>query len=582
MKWDLDRIYTSINSKEYKKDIEDLNLNIKEFNLIDIDKNFTLEDFKKYFLMYEKVYSLHRKLYSYIYLRLSTDSKDKDALNENSYLMDKNVSIALMESRLIKILNGDLLESINSDPDFSDYRFLIKELYEKSKHLLSDEVEETMTSLLNYGAISYGDMQERLVSKFKVKIDLGSGEEFIPLTKCRSLLEEDDRSLRLLAINAEKEVYKYMEDPISFSLNNIKKSVIYDVKKRGYESPLSKSLIDNKMKEETLNSLIEGVKESLPLFRDFLKSKGSLLGDSKVYYSDLFASTRKTSKEIDFDYAKEFLKNSFKSFSPKVYDFACKAFDNRWIDPFIREGKVGGAFCFNIPSIGESRILLNFNNSYDSVFTLAHELGHAYHGEILKHERAFNTDYPMTIAETASIFFETLVCDKAFSLEEDINEKIIILEYELNSAAQIVLDIYSRFLFEREVFKRCENEFLTPEDLNDIMLRAQKESYGDSMHDYFKEAWIYKSHYYDFNYNFYNYPYTFGLLFSLGIYNLYLNGEKDFHNKYEEMLKVSGRSYLEDLSKIFNIDITNKEFFKSSLDILKDKYLKYRSLIDKN
>ena len=116
-----------------------------------------------------------------------------------------------------------------------------------------------------------------------------------------------------------------------------------------------------------------------------------------------------------------------------------------------------------------------------SIFTLAHELGHAYHGELIKNERILNTDYPMTIAETASIFFETLICDKAFNSVDE-REKIIILEYELNSATQVIVDIYSRFLFERDVFERCENEFLTSDNLNSIMLNAQKEAYGDSMH----------------------------------------------------------------------------------------------------
>lgn len=587
MKWNLDNIYKGFDSPEYKNDIKVLEEKITEFNKV-IDSSCdgdVLGYLERIFILYEEIYSTYSRLHSFVFLRVSCDSKDKEAIDNNTYLLDLYVSISIIELNIVKTLKRyeNHLDLISSSDVLKEYSFLIDEFIEKSNHLLSDDVEESMASLLNYGAISYGEMQERLVSKYKVEILIDGEYKEMPLTKCRSLLEDSSRELRIEALKAEKRLYRFMEDPISFSLNNIKKSVIYDVEKRGYESPLHKSLQDNRMSEETLNSLILTIEESLPLFRDFLKLKASIIGDKegKVYFSDLFSSTIELSKKVDFDYAKEFLITNFSTFSPKVSDFVSKAFDNNWVDSDIYEGKVGGAFCSNINSIGESRILMNFNNSYDGIFTLAHELGHAYHGEILKDERILNTDYPMTIAETASIFFETLICDKACKFGDD-NEKIMILEYELNSATQTIVDIYSRFLFEKEVFDRCKEEFLTPDDLNEIMLNAQRRAYGDSMHeDYFKEAWIYKSHYYDFNYNFYNYPYAFGLLFSLSIYNKYLNGMDNFHEKYEELLRKSGKSSLEDLGKIFDVDIRKQEFFKLSIDILKNKYNEYKSLINK-
>lgn len=586
MRWSLDNIYKGFDCPEYTRDVKILKKKIDEFNnLID---SFSVDDildyFERMFILYEEICSTYIKLNSFVSLRISCNSKDKEAMDNNTYLLDLYVTISLIESRIIRSLKKykDSINLISKSKILKDYSFLIEEFIEKSKHILSDELEESISSLLNYGAISYGDLQHMLVSKYKVNIYMDGEYKEIPLTKCRSLLEDSSRELRIEALKAEKRLYKFMEDPISFSLNNIKKSVLYDVEKRGYDSPLNKSLRDNRMSEETLNSLIYTIEDSLDLFRDFLRLKGSIIGDKdkKVYFSDLFSSTRESSKKVDFNYAKEFLITNFNTFSPKVSNFVRHVFENDWIDSDIYEGKVGGAFCSNINPIGESRILMNFNNSYDSIFTLAHELGHAYHGDVLKGERILNTDYPMTIAETASIFFETLICDKAFKME-DSNERIIILEYELNSATQTIVDIYSRFLFEREVFDRCKDEFLTSEDLNMIMLNAQRCAYGDAMHDeYFKEAWIYKSHYYDFNYNFYNYPYAFGLLFSLSIYSKYLNGMNNFHEKYEELLRNSGKSSLEDLGKIFNVDIRKREFFKLSIDILRNKYNEYKSLIN--
>lgn len=589
MKWNLDNIYEGFSSEKFKEDLLFLKVIIERFNRF---KEITLESKKdeeiinileNIFLEYEEIYSLFTKLSSFVSLNIACNSNNKEAMDNDCVLKNIYVDVALIDFIITKILstNDSVLSILYKSEILVEYSFLIRELIDNSKYLLSDEVEENMTSLLNYGAISYSTLQDTLISKYKVELNVDGRVEEIPLTECRAMLENSNRDLRFEALKSEKNLYRYMEDPISFALNNIKKSVIYDNKKRGYESPLSKSLRDNRISKKTFDSLISVMHESLPLFRDFLKLKGRIIGDkhNKVYYSDLFAQTCESKNKIDFSYAKDFLISNFYDFSTKVGNFVKNAFDSNWIDSDIYEGKVGGAFCSNINSIKESRILLNFNNSYDSIFTLAHELGHAYHGELIKNERILNTDYPMTIAETASIFFETLICDKAFNSVDD-KEKIIILEYELNSATQVIVDIYSRFLFEKNVFERCENEFLTPDNLNSIMLNAQREAYGDSMHDdYFKEAWIYKSHYYDFNYNFYNYPYAFGLLFSLVIYDCYLNNSDEFHVKYEELLSKSGKNNLEDLGEIFNIDISNEDFFRRSIGILKNKYYKYRDLV---
>ncbi|AID45297.1 pepF/M3 family oligoendopeptidase [Candidatus Arthromitus sp. SFB-mouse-Japan] len=589
MKWNLDSIYGGFSSDKFKSDLLFLKKSIERFKRF---KGISLKCKKddeiisileNIFSEYDEIYILFTKLSSFVFLNMACDSNNKEAMDNDCVLKNIYVDVALIDFIITKVLStsDNVLSILNKSDMLVEYSFLIRELIDNSKYLLSDEVEETMVSLLNYGAISYSTLQDTLISKYKVELNIDGCIREIPLTECRAMLENSNRSLRFEALKAEKKLYRYMEDPISFALNNIKKSVIYDNKKRGYDSPLSKSLRDNRISEKTFDSLISVMRESLPLFRDFLKLKGRIIGDkhNKIYYSDLFVQTLESKNKIDFSYARDFLIRNFYDFSTRVGDFVKNAFDNNWIDSDIYEGKVGGAFCSNINSIKESRILLNFNNSYDSIFTLAHELGHAYHGELIKNERILNTDYPMTIAETASIFFETLICDKAFNSVDE-REKIIILEYELNSATQVIVDIYSRFLFERDVFERCENEFLTSDNLNSIMLNAQKEAYGDSMHhEYFKEAWIYKSHYYDFNYNFYNYPYAFGLLFSLGIYDCYLNNSNDFHVKYEELLSKSGKNNLEDLGEIFNIDVSDKDFFRRSIEILKNKYYKYKDLV---
>lgn len=520
MKWNLDNIYTGFDSKEYIRDFENLNKNIKDLkefinsHMWEKKEDEFIDFFEKVILKYEEIEIFHNKIHCFIFLTLSCNSSNKVAINEEAKLMELGVEIVLIESIIVKNLSKRK-EKIDFSKSLvlKEYEYFVNELIESGKYLLSEEVEE----------------------------------------------------------------------PIAFALNNIKKTFIYDSRKRGYKSPLNRSLKQNRISEEIFTALMEAIKESLPFFREFLKLKAVRMGNKsgKVAFSDLFVSTLKTDKKIDFEFAKNFLIENFYSFSKEFGEFSEKAFNNNWIDSEIYEGKVGGAFCDFISHINESRILLNFSNSYDSIFTLAHELGHAYHGEVLRNERGFNKHYPMVIAETASIFSETLICDKAYNMGSDL-EKIIILEYELNSATQTIVDIYSRFLFEQEVFNRCEKEFLTPKDLNEIMKNAQKESYGDAMdEEYFENAWIYKSHYYSFDNNFYNYPYAFGNLFSLGLYNLYLNSPEDFNEKYKMILRNSGKKDLKDLGQMCNLNLDKKEFFIDSINILKGKFLKYKELVSK-
>lgn len=589
MKWDLDTLYKGFDSLEYKKDLESLKFSIEDINKI-FENDFCILNEDKFiltleeiFTKYEKIYSLYEKLYCFVFLNISTNSNNKKAIDNEMILKDLNVSIILINSSIVKIISErkDCTEVLHKSEVLSEYRFLIHEFLNMGKHLLPKDLEETMASLYNYGSRYFSSLQESLISKYKVSMEIDGTTKEIPLTECRSLLESSCKETRRKAFESEKKLYKFMEEPLSYAINSIKKSFIYDTKKRGYDSPLFRSLKDNRISEEILNAMFDVVRENLDFFREFLKLKSKLLGNKseRINFYDLFSPTRSLNREIDFEYGKEFLIKNFYDFSNEVGDFVKNAFDKNWIDSEIYEGKVGGAFCSNINPIGESRILLNYTNSYEGIFTLAHELGHAYHGEVLKNERILNTVYPMTIAETASIFFETLICDKAYESADE-NEKIMILEYELNNACQLVLDIYSRFLFEKEVFKRCEKEFLTPEDLNEIMKKSQELSYGDSMDSrYFKEAWIYKSHYYDFDNHFYNFPYTFGHLFSLGLYKLYLNNSHDFHQKYKLILKNSGKSNLQDLCNMCLIDITKKEFFESSIEILKNKYNNYKKLV---
>lgn len=273
-----------------------------------------------------------------------------------------------------------------------------------------------------------------------------------------------------------------------------------------------------------------------------------------------------------YDEARDFVVENFTSYSDKLGNFAKNAFDNDWIDPFPREGKVAGAFCSNIHSKKESRIMSNFSGSFSDVSTLAHELGHGYHGDCLKDVEAANSDYPMPLAETASIFCETIVTNAALKTATEA-EKLVILENSVMGANQVIVDIYSRFLFESKLFEGRKKASLSVDELNEAMLSAQKEAYGDGLdHDQLHPyMWVVKPHYYYAGYNYYNFPYAFGLLFANGLYAMYKKEGDSFLNKYDALLKSTGCNNIKDVLATVGVDSHNPDFFRASLDLIKEE-----------
>ncbi len=351
-------------------------------------------------------------------------------------------------------------------------------------------------------------------------------------------------------------------------------------KKRGYTSPLEMTLVNSRMDQETLDAMMTAIKEYLPYFHKYLNKKANMLGYEKgLPFYDLFAPVGNVDLRYSFEEAKDFIVDNFSSFSQKLGDFANQAFDNQWIDAEPRAGKVGGAYCNNLHMIKESRIMANFSGSLNDVTTLAHELGHGYHGDCLNNETGLNSDYPMPIAETASIFCETIVTNAAIKDASD-DEALVILETDIMGSNQTIVDIYSRYLFETELFNRRKEASLSVDELKEIMMNAQKEAYGDGLdHDCLHPyMWACKPHYYYFDANFYNFPYAFGLLFAKGLYAKYLEIGEAFIPKYDALLAATGKHNVKDVLAIMDIDAHDPEFWRSSLEIIKEDIEKFLAL----
>lgn len=432
----------------------------------------------------------------------------------------------------------------------------------------------------NTGSNAWASLQNILSSTLLVDIDLDGNKLELPLPAIRNLAYDKDPNIRKKAYHAELEAYKKIEESSAAALNGIKGEVITVSKLRAFESPLEETLINSRMDQKTLHAMIGSIEEFLPIFHKYFRKKAEILGhENGLPFYDIFAPIGEVDIRFTYDEAIDYIVKNFNSFSKKLGTFVQSAYEKNWIDVEPRAGKRGGAFCSNIHPIEESRILINFDGSFSNMTTLAHELGHAYHGSTLMDESILNTNYPMPIAETASIFCETIVVNAALEGADE-KESLSILESSISDAAQVIIDIYSRFMFERSLFAARESHPLSIVELKETMMESQRKAYGNGLdhsllHPY---MWLNKPHYYSAGRNFYNFPYSFGLLFAKGLYSEYLKDQNKFVKEYDSLLNATGKNNIRDVALKMNIDIHDPEFFRNSLKLIEKDIEKFISL----
>lgn len=574
MRWSLDELYTGFDSKEYADDLKLADKLTDDFvnwatNDLKGDPRRVIEAYIDFSIKTNTIYS---KLMSYSRLTLSVDSNNGEATREDQKLRMKAVKLTEPNVKFQKYIKNidNLDEIIRSSKLLMDHEFVLKELKASTKYILSEEEEVLYGSLKNTGSNAWTDLQNSLTSNLTVDLVLDGQEESIPLPAARNLAYSGDANTRKTAYYAELASYEKIAASSAAALNGIKGEVITMNNTRGYANPLEETLLDSRMEKETLDSMLAAMVEFLPIFHKYFKQKAKILGHQNgLPFYDLFAPIGNMSKEFSFQEANDYIVSNFRTFSDDLADFADNAFKSNWIDGQPRPGKRGGAFCSSLHPIGQSRIMANYDGSFSNLITLAHELGHGYHGYNLKDESILNSSYPMPIAETASIFCETIVMNAALK-EASPQEAIGLLESSISDASQVIVDIYSRYLFETELFERRKSGTLSVEDLKEMMLDAQRKSYGEGLDENFLHPymWVNKTHYYSAGRNFYNFPYAFGLLFSKGLYAEYLESKDGFTEKYRDLLNATGRKNIVDVAKMMNININDPEFFRNSLKLI--------------
>lgn len=577
MKWSLKELYTSFDCKELKNDLKKVDEYIGKFKKWAKEELASNENGKEKIEFYIKNIEEYKgvlgRLDSFVSLTIAADSNNDDARKLEGILDKKSTELTEVFVAFEKWIGGleDLESIINESDILKEHKFYILEIKRGTKYSLSNDVEVAIKNMKLTGSNAWENLRNQLTATHMVDINIDGEDKSLGINKVKNMLFSGSKEVRKKAFEAEQKSNNKIEVGVAAALNGIKGEVLTECRMRGYKSPLDKTLIDSRMDEETLNAMIEAIKESLPMFKKYFLKKAQLLGyEGPLAYYDIMAPISSSEKEYSYEEARDFIVKHFTSFSQEMGYLANRAFEEGWIDGESREGKRGGAFCSNLHVIGQSRILCSYSGSFKNVCTLAHELGHAYHGNVLTKETKLNSRYPMPLAETASIFCENIVRNAAIK-EGDKEEIKAILGAELVNCSQVIVDIYARFLFEKEIFRRREEGTLSVDEIKEVMIWSQKEAYGDAIDEKTLDpyAWIHKPHYYFTSRNFYNFPYAFGLLFSKGLYSQYTKEGSAFIEKYNKILALTGKATIYEVTKFAGIDVHDINFWRSSLDMVK-------------
>jgi pepF/M3 family oligoendopeptidase len=522
-------------------------------------------------------------LRAYIQGFVTTDSRDALAQAKLSALEQQMVKLSLLRTRLTAWIGTLDVEEIIARSELArEHAFMLRKSKAQAAHLMAPEEEALAAELNLISGIAWEKLYDTFSSQLTVELELHGKKETLPMSAVRNLAYDPNREVRRRAYEAELRVWEGSAVPIAAALNSIKGQVNTLSKRRNWDTALDAALFQSNIDRVTLDAMMEAARESFPDFRRYLQAKARALGLRALAWYDLFAPLGTEDRHWTFKEAEGFIVEQFGSYAPKLQGLAGRAFQERWIDAEPRAGKQDGAFCMRLRD-DESRILSNYKASYGGVSTLAHELGHAYHNLNLARRTALQRQTPMTLAETASTFCETIV-EHAALTEANAQEQLAIVEAALQRDCQIVVDISSRFLFEQAVFNQRRERELAVDELKALMLDAQKQTYGDGLdaellHPF---MWAAKPHYYSAALSFYNFPYMFGLLFGLGLYARYEADPETFKASYDELLSSTGLADAAELAQRFGINIRAPGFWRSSLDVVRQDIKRFETLVGKS
>ena len=527
-----------------------------------------------------------RRLFAYLSSFVSTDARDDAAQGELSALQAELSALQLLRTRfdawMARFDHDDITAASNQA---AEHAYPIEQSREKAAHQMSEAEEGLLADLQLTGSTAWQRLYQTFTSQIVVHID--GEDEPRSMSQARGLAYHADAKIRRAAYEAELAAWEANAVPIVAALNAIKGETSLVHRRRGYTDDLEPALVANSVDRATLDAMQRAVVASLPGFRRYLKAKARLLGapagsDGGLAFYDLFAPVAEGAQR-PWDAATEAVERAFGSYSPRLAGLARRAVDEQWIDAEPRNGKRDGAFCMGLDG-DRSLVFANYDGSFRSVQTLAHELGHAYHNVTLADRTALQRQLPMALAETASIFCETVMVEAGMKAAAEDGagtaDRLVVIEGDLSAACQVVVDIHSRFLFESAFFEARRKRTLSVKETCALMLDAQAAAYGDGLDPDARHAymWAAKPHYY--GRTFYNWPYTFGLLFGLGLYARYREDADRFRASYDDLLSSCGLASARDLAGRFGIDVADEGFWTASLDVIRRRIDEFVGIVE--
>jgi pepF/M3 family oligoendopeptidase len=600
--WDLSNVFDGLEAADFGQSVDQLKValdqmddfldqqQIKRGGPVPQDPQALAATLAGYLNRMNALLRLYGTLRVYVYSFVSTDSFNTTAKRIGSELEMLGVRLRRHEVLFRGWLGtvseepGALEEAVSHLDVVREHDFYLRETAEQSRYLMSEEEESLAAELATSGANAWARLRGVITSQVQAPFERDGQVEELPITVIQNFYHDPDEAVRRRAYQTELAAWESVREPLAACLNGVKGAVVTLNRRRGRRDALHQALDQARIDEKILESMLVAMRESFPAFRRYWHSKARRLGKERLAWWDILAPVGQMQQHFTYAEAQAFIEQQFAGFSERLVKLSRRAFQENWIDAEPRRGKVGGGFCMRVPRVEESRILCNFDGSLEQLTTIAHELGHAYHNECLVGHSELGRRTPMTLAETASIFNQTIITDATLARAQDDQEELAILETFLADSAQVIVDIYSRYLFEREVFERRAAAELSADELCQIMTRCQQETYGDgldeqALHPY---MWAWKPHYYNPDLSFYNFPYAFGLLFGLGLYGIYQQAaEADrqaFVTRYDDLLASTGGATAAELADRFGIDLSQPAFWRAGLQVIEARIERYISL----
>lgn len=576
--WELEKIFPGgSSSSEFMEFLTNVETEVNQFEhtINTYSTPQQIYDAKKLDLIVTDVANIQINLSqskSFITCLLAQNPKDERALilKEKITIINSNFESNFKQMQItLGRTEQSVWDKLIKTKTLEKYKYNLDEWYEESQTYLSSGEENLISSLMVDGYHAWRNVYNSLINHIKIQVHADGVENTLSVGQAINLRSHSDETVRFKAHQALEKAWKEHEGLFAKILNHIAGFRLQVYKERGVENVLDVPLTKNRINQETLDTMWKVIKKNKRHFTKYLNQKAKIMqGDAKMHSYNFWVAITDNNQIITYDEAVQFILKQFSQFGTELETFAFEALNNGWIESENRPNKSASAFCAGFPLTGESRIFMTYDGRIANVLTLAHEIGHAFHNYAMKTVDEINRRYPMSLAETASIFSEMIILDKAFENAKTKQEKLFLIDEKLKRSVMNFMNIHSRFLFEERFYEERKKGFVTSNRLNELMKAAIDEGYEGMLDSVSYRSWVWTPHFYITEEPFYNFPYTFGYLFALSIYAKAQFKGRSFEEDYLKLLRDSGSMSTEELvMKHLGEDITTESFWEKGIKL---------------